>query len=900
MTRWIYRLALATCPADFRRRFAERMRNDLDELLASAPSVGARWRLVLRESADVVAAGWKARRYRSPARRESVGRPAWGGGPKTPSSKLPLRERAGLVADDIRFAARSLAARRGYTAISVLTLALGIGAGTIVFSVVDNVVVRPLPYADADRIVYLFAADLTRGPDSRLPTTPGDFLDWRERNTSFERLVAGRSRGLVIAGGSYMERVVVTEVSDGAFALLGISPVLGAPLSEDSDPTDVVLSHGAWQRLFGADPDVLGRTIRLGNESHTVVGVMPAGFRHPFSATAAMWRPLTLGPTAAADRSTRSLTVLAALKAGISEQQASDEMTGVAAALEADFPASKEGGVNVLGLKEIYLEDSRSMYLILAAAGVLVLLIACANVASLVLARGAARQTELAVRATLGAGRARLVRLFLAEGTMIAAGGMVLGVVIAVWGIAAILPLAPAWPLVLRESTLTLRGIAFATVATTTSLVLFSVLPALGMSFPRPGAALGRAAKAAGGSVDSLRFRRALVVAQVGLAIVLMVGASLLVRSVFNIVNADTGFDFRGVVSARVTTNLENRGADAYFDDLLERAAGLPGVTSAALVDAAPMDGRGDWVRVYVDGKRMQEERALGADYRRVSASYFETLSIERTAGRLFAEADSEGEPVAIINEDFARRFLPGRDPLGTAISVAPSMGLEATDQQREWRVIGVVKTVQEWGPTSFDIPIVYVPHAADPHASMSLLLRTEAPAQALIEPLRGIIREVGESPLDQVRTLASYFQETYETQRFLLALLAAFAGLAVMLALVGLYGVIAYHVVQRHREIGVRVALGADAPDIVRLFLRQGTGLALLAVVLGLAGAIPLARGLSSLSMGRLLVDMHWLDPVAFVAVPVLVLSTAVLASWLPSRRASRVDPVEVLRSEA
>jgi putative ABC transport system permease protein len=800
----------------------------------------------------------------------------------------------------MRFAARSLADRRGYAFITVLTLALGIGASTIVFSVVDKVVVEPLPYADADHIVYVFSSDLIRGPSSRLPTTSADFLDWRERSTSFRHMVAGRSRGLVLAGPTHMERVAVTEMSDGGFEMLGVSPILGSSLDSRSADTDVVLAHGTWQRLFAADAEVLGRVIRLGGERHTVVGVMPQGFRHPFSASASMWRRLRLGAGAPTERSTRSLTVLATLKTDVGEQQASDEMEAIAAALAAEFPRSNENwGVNLLGLKDIYLEDGRGMYVILAAAGTLVLLISCANVAGLVLARGAARQTELAIRVALGAGRSRLVRLFLAEGCMIAAASMALAIGIAIWGMAAILPLAPAWPPVLRETTLTARSFAFALGASTVSLVLFSVLPALGMSQPRPGHALGGAAHVAGGSFRSLRLRRVLVVAQVSLAIVLMVGTGLLIRSVFNIVNANSGFDFRGVVSARVTMNVEDRGADVYFDDLLERAAALPGVTSAALVDSAPMDGYGDWVRVYVDGRRMQAARALGADYRRVSPSYFDTLSIERTAGRLLTAADGAGEAVAVINEDFARRFLAGRDPVGLTVSVAPSMGLESTDRLREWRIVGVVKTVQEWGPTSFEIPMIYVPHAADPAASMSLLLRTGARAETLVAPLRGIIRDVGDSPVDRVRTLASYFEETYETQRFLLALLAAFAGLAVVLALVGLYGVIAYHVVQRHREIGVRVALGAESRDIVRLFLRQGTRLASLAVVLGIGGAIPLARALSTLSMGRLLVDVHWLDPVAFGSVPLLILCIAVLASWIPSRRAARVDPRDVLRSE-
>jgi putative ABC transport system permease protein len=312
------------------------------------------------------------------------------------------------------------------------------------------------------------------------------------------------------------------------------------------------------------------------------------------------------------------------------------------------------------------------------------------------------------------------------------------------------------------------------------------------------------------------------------------------------------------------------------------------------------MDGSGDWVRVFIDGERVQHERALGADYRRVSTGYFETMAIEAIAGRPLNRKDDGGESVAVINAEFASRFLSGRDPLGARGEVAPSMGLDPGDQLREWMIVGVVETVQEWGPTSFEIPMIYVPHTSDPHAAMSLVLRTDAPPETLVGPLREIVREIGDSPVDGVRTLASAFQGSYETHRFMLALLGVFAVLAAVLSAIGLYGVMAYHVIQRQREIGVRVALGAARRDVARMVLRQGTGMALLAVVLGVAGAIPMARALSTLAMGRLLVDMHWFDPIAFGAVPLLVMATAVLASWLPARRAARVDPVEALRAEA
>jgi predicted permease len=612
-----------------------------------------------------------------------------------------------------------------------------------------------------------------------------------------------------------------------------------------------------------------------------------------------MWRPLRFTAAEATDRGTRSLMVLGQLRADRTQQQANDEMVAIAAALATTYPESNETwGNRVFGVREIYLENGRRTYAVLGGAVGLVLLIACVNLASLVLARGAARQTEMAVRMALGASRGRVVRLLLAEGTLVALLGAGVGLLIARWGLAAILPLAPSWPVVLRETTMTPRSFAFALTVAALALQLFSALPAVRLSRPRLGGALTGAART-GGSAD-FRFRRALVVGQMALAVILMVGAGLLVRSVVNIVGADPGYNYQDVVTARVLMSGQDQGADVYFDDLLERAAALPGVTTAALVDSAPMDGSGDWVRVFIDGERRQAERALGADYRRVSSAYFDLLGIERVAGRLFGADDSDGTPVAIVNTEFVRRFLTDREPLGTLITLAPAMGAVSTEQQRAWRVVGVVETVADWGPMSFTTPMIYVPHAADPTASMTVMLRTDAAAETLIAPLRDIVRDVGDSPVDRVRTLSSYLHDSYEMQRFMLALLGAFAILAAFLAAIGLYGVMAYHVVQRRRELGVRLALGAASGDIARMVVRQGAGMALLAVVLGVAGAAPVARGMSSLYGGQLLVDMHWFDPTAFAVVPCVVLAFAILASWLPARRAARIDPVQALRTEA
>lgn len=861
------------------------MVEDFADLLRETRSAGAKVALTFRESTDVVRAAW--RDHRTPTSQTPLG-----------PGKPPLRERMRLVWDDITFAARSLRARPGYATVSILTLALGIGASTIVFSVIDKVIIQPLPYPDAEQLVYLFAHDRDRESFSRFPVTTGDYHDWVESSSSFESVTAIRQTRAVLTGGSHPERVRLSEVTDETFQTLGTRPHLGSLLDATSGPRDLLITHGTWQQLFAGAADIVGTDVSLNGEVHTVVGVTTPGFRHPWGRVA-MWRPLRFNSEEATDRAARSLFVLARLRPGVSQEQAYDEMAGVVDALSAQYPETNEKwGVHILPIKDLYLEDSRTMYGILAAAVGLVLLIACVNLASLVLARGSSRQTEMSVRMALGAGRLRVVRLLLAEGTLVASAGAILGLAIATWGLSLLLPLAPRWPLILHETTIEARSFAFAFFVAAVALQIFSVLPAIRLSRPHLGFALRGTNRSSSASSSDLRFRRSLVVGQMALALVLMIGAGLLVRSVYNIISSDAGFDYNGVVSARVMMSGEDTGADVYFSQLLERAQSLPGVTSAGLADAAPMDGTGDWVRVFVDGERMQAERALGAEYRRVSPEYFDTLKIDSVKGRLLSKAD-ERDPVALVNQQFISKFLNGREPMGLALETAPSMGGD-TDVRKQWTVVGVVETVQEWGPASFATPIIYVPYGADPIGTMSLVLRTDASAEALVEPVRAIVKEIGDSPVDGVRALTTYLEASYETQRFMLALIGAFAVLAGVLSAIGLYGVMAYHVAQRQREIGVRIALGAARRGVANMVLKQAAAMAAIAVVVGVGAAVPLARAMSTLNFGRLLVDMHWFDPLAFALVPAIVIVTALLATWLPACRAARVDPVEALRAEA
>jgi putative ABC transport system permease protein len=793
------------------------------------------------------------------------------------------------VLTDTRYALRQMRKTPGFTLVAVLTLAVGIGATSAIFSVVNAVMLKPLPYPEQDRLVQVYEVLRQYG---RFAVAPANFQDWRARNQVFERIGAFRIGFETLVGSERPERLNRAEVSWDLFELLGARPMLGRGFRAEEDAREhnnvVVLSYGLWHGRFSGDPAIIGQSLTLNGTPSTVVGVMPEDFYFPNRSTE-FWRPIAL-PVTGASRGGHYLGTIARLKPGVSIEQASAEMRTIATQLAQEYPSTnRDESAEVIRMHELIAGPVRPMLLTLLAAVGVVVLIACANVANLLLVRASVREREMAIRAALGAGGRRLVGQMLSEGIVLASAGGLLGVLLAYVAITPIRTLgARSIP---RVADVALDGnvVAFALLVTVLTGLLFSVAPAWHAAHAAFGGLLKEGAR--GSSARGRRMRGALLVAEVALSIVLLVGAVLLLRSFARLSGVDPGFRPENVLAFSVglpeSSYPENHQRAALFDRLLERLRALPGVQHVGMVQTIPI--RSDHMLSFtIQGRPPNPPGAdPSANYRVASPDYFAALSIPVRRGRSFTPADTEMSPhVAMIDEAFASQHFANEDPIGRAINSSDGSTYE---------IVGIVGSVHHEGLHLAPRPTLYVPFRQSVFSTMWILMRTPGDPMAFANDARQALREIDPTlPAAAIAPLAAVIDDSIAQRRFSMLLLAVFAAVALFLAAVGLYGVVAYAVSQRTQEIGLRMAIGAQRSDVLRMVLGDGMKLAAVGVVFGLGAAMSLARYTESMLFG-----VTPLDAVSFAATAAIMLGMSALACYVPARRASAIDPLTALRTQ-
>ena len=801
----------------------------------------------------------------------------------------------GALIQDLKFSIRMLAKNPGFAAIAVLTLALGIGANTAIFSVVNAILLRPLPYKDAGQLVQIWETNPQRGfPE--FPASPPNFFDWRDQNRSFSQIAAIQYDDYNLTGAGAPMRVVGIDVSPNIFALLGAKPALGRVFTETEDspnnPQVVIIGHSLWQTRFGSDTSIIGRTIVLDAKSYTVVGVMPAAFRYPDDGTQ-VWTPLILPEDSKKARGAHWLSVVARLKPGVSFDQAQAEMKAIAGRLEQQYPASNSGwSVFLRPLRKEVIGDIQTALLVLLGAVGLVLLIACSNVANLQLARTSARRREMAIRAALGAGRRRIVRQLITESLLLAVVGSVLGLLLAWWGTAALLKLDTAG--VPRQCEIGIDGSVLlftAALAFITSL-LFGLVPAMQFASLDLISALKEGTGTCGSAAG--RFRQILVVSEVALALVLLVGGGLLVRSFTRLLNVFPGFNPENVLTFRVqlpdAKYPKKEDNQAFFRELLAGVQAVPGVDSAGATSILPLSNDASILQFHPEGQTPDPgTKPTSAQYRVVSTDYFHAMVIPLLRGRVFTAADTnDSQPVALINQAMARLFWPNSDPIGQRIVVS--------DRQPAAReIVGIVGDVRQLALDHAPAPEMYVSLFQKGSGSASVVVRSKmAPlslTSAVTEQVHSLDKDL---PVQGVLSMEEVVGTSVGSRRFSAYLFTLFSLLALVLATVGIYGVMSYNVAQGTRDIGIRMAIGARPLDVLRLVLGAGMRQVLLGAAIGIVGALLLTRFLASLLYG-----VTARDPVTFAAVIILFAAVALAACYIPARRAMRVDPMIALRYE-
>jgi putative ABC transport system permease protein len=791
---------------------------------------------------------------------------------------------------DVRFAVRQLIKSPGFSVVAVLTLALGIGASSAIFSVINGVLLRPLPYADPDALVRVHEIVPNYG---RFSVAPANFIDWRKQATSFERIAAYGGTSGTLTWDDGPERVQGANVSWDMFDLLKIRPALGPGFEEKHDQPGgsnvLVLSHGLWMRRFGGDPNVIGRSINFSGTPSIIVGVMPDGFYFP-SRTAEFWRPIAINP-ANAPRGAHFIGVIARLKSGVTIDRAGSEMKGIAEQLAVQYPDnSANESAEVVSLLEQTVGTIRPALMTLLVAVGVVVLIVCANVANLLLVRASIREREVAIRTALGAARSRLVMQMLAESLVLSLTGGALGLLLAYLAIPAIRTLsAGAIPRV-ADVSIDSTVLLFTLAASVITGVIFGLVPAWQSSRGSTGAALkegGRSNVSGGGWL-----RSALLVGEVAMSVVLLVGAALLLRSFSKLTNVDPGFNPDGVLAFSVSLPQAAYGDDGkvfqYWDTLLERLGAAPAVKSVAAVQSLPI--RGSYVlSVEIKGRpEPKPGEEPSANFRAITPDYFSTLGIPLLRGRAFTRQDTETTAkVAIVDDAFVRRHYPGEEAIGRRIDI----GNGTTDAE----IVGIVGSVNYSGLDALPTPTMYMPVRQDSFSTLWVMAKTEGDPMALTNTVRQLVRDLdGRVPAYSLTPLGEVISESVAQRRFSMLLILLFGVVALFLSAVGLYGVVAYTVSLRTREIGLRMAIGALPADVMKMILGGGLKLAAVGVVIGIAASLALSQFVETM-----LFNVEPSDPASYALTSVLLLIVAALACYIPARRAMRVDPMVTLQQE-
>jgi putative ABC transport system permease protein len=806
---------------------------------------------------------------------------------------------------DVRYGIRMLLKSRGFTAVAVLALTLGIGANTAIFSVVNGVLLRPLPYKNPDRIVTIW--EPSRGGHT-LGLTDLEFFDYREQNHVFEEVAAFATGATNLTGSGEPERIAATWASAGFFPTVGVQPALGRAFTDEDDKPGpaqvVVLSYGLWQRRFGSDPNIIGQQISLNGLSRTIIGVMPGGFYFD-NKDVQLWLPLGLDRANVSPRD-RGYYAIARLKSNVTLEQARVEMNTLAAQLADEYKKRYPEGVNatqsvnLIPLHELIVGDIRPALLVLLAAIGFVLLIACANVANLLLARAESRQKEIAIRIALGAGRRRIIQQLLTESVLLSLLGGGMGLLLAFWGVEALLAIAPAS--IPRTSEVGVDGtvLIFTLAVSVVAGIMFGLAPGLQSSKLDLHASF-KEGRGSTGDQGRRRTRRLLVVSEIALSLVLLVGAGLMIKSFWRLLNVDPGFDPNNVLTAQIALPQsrypQRQQVDAFYKQLVERVESVPGVQSVGTVTVLPLGGGNSNASFEIEGKpRLSDDVAQNADYRMVSKDYFHAMGIPVLKGRYFLESDREGAPgVVIINETMTNVFWPDEDAVGKRIN----LGVPGSP----WlTIVGISKDTKHQGLDIRPKPEMYFLHSQNAYSnalgvwrSMTMVARTSSSPITLAGPLKDVVRAIDKDlPVARIQTMEQVLSNSVSQPRFTMLLLAVFAGLALALAAVGIYGVMSYSVAQRTHEFGIRMALGADARDVMKLILREGLVIVSMGVTIGLALAFIATRLISSFLYG-----VSPSDPLTFLAISLLLVGVALGACVVPGRRATKVDPMEALRYE-
>jgi len=798
------------------------------------------------------------------------------------------------LVQDLRYGARMLARSPGFAVVAITTLALGIGANTAIFSVVNALLLKPLPYPQAHELIMVWQDLRARGGPAQEWDTPGNVADWKASGL-FAGLTAIQGWQATLTGSGEPEPLLGEQVTHEYFDVLGVRPAIGRSFQASEDvpnaPRVVVISHALWQRRFGGDPRILEQSITIGAEPHQVVGVMPSTFRPGVIHTADVWRPRRLNLTNPS-RGAVVLRVIARLKPGVTLEQTSASASLLAAQLAVAQPASNTGaGIGVASLHTQVVGDIQRGLLILLGAVAFVLLIACANIANLLLARATARSREIAVRLALGAGRGRLIKQLLTESLLLSAIGGGLAVLVARWSIDALVAVAPQSAPRVAEIRLDGTVLLFAGVLILLTAVIFGLVPALQASGADVSPALregGRGASAAAG----YRTRRALIVLEIACALVLLVASGLLLRTFVTLQQSDLGFNPDRVLVGRVNpprVSYATAGQQvAFYDRLLERASTLPGIETAALTSIVPLGGDSD-MSILVEGRPVPKNDAEGDAvwYRLVSPEYFRAMGIALERGRNFEPR--EAAPAVIVSDATGRRFWKDDNPLGRRVRFSE-------DVNAPWfTVVGVAGEVRMRGPRGESRSEVYLPYWQFPELGINVVLKTVGRPESLAAPLRQAVRELdADIPVSGITPMSTVVADSIDQPRFFAVLVGVFAVLALALAIVGIYGVISYTVAQRTAEIGVRMALGAGRRDVLALIVGDGLKLTGLGVLLGVAAAAGVSASLESLLFG-----VERFDLATFGAMTATLVAASALACLLPARRAAQVDPMVALRME-